>query len=81
MTSSRLRRLARELTSKPDPQGYYVLPLRPGRLPPQTLEQLARAAGAEVEWAGDVALVRVKGRGAAIRLLENLVKKGARPAA
>ncbi len=60
---------------KTDPKGYYVIPVRP-RGNYEQVEETARLHGAQVEKAGDVMILRVKGRSRAKRLIAALTKLG-----
>ncbi len=75
----RARRAEEEILRRPDPQGYYVVPLHaPGPREAREALELARRHGAEAEQVGDVVLLRVKGRAAARRLLEEARRRGLR---
>ena len=64
-----------ELLRKTDPKGYYVIPVRPGGSRVQ-VEEAARLHGALVEDAGDVMILRVRGRSRAKRLIAALARLG-----
>jgi transcriptional/translational regulatory protein YebC/TACO1 len=73
--------LLEQLLRKPDPRGYYVIPIRLG--PGQDRDRVAQVlleAGVEavLEEAGDTVYVLVRARSVAKRALEVLVKKGYR---
>ncbi len=73
----RARRAEEEILRRPDPQGYYVIPIHaPGPREQREAQELAREHGAMVEYAGDVMLLRVKARAAAKRLLEEARRRG-----
>jgi len=57
-------RIIRELLSRRDPEGYFVIPLRNA---PEA-RRLAEESGAVIEEAGDVILARLRSRSAAERL-------------
>ena len=65
-------RLLRELLSRRDPRGYYVIPARNT----EEARSLAESEGADVEEAGDVLYIRVKSRSAAARIASRLARSG-----
>ena len=79
-------RIVEELLRKPDPQGYYVIPVSLERQGPNAVETVVRVVTAvagekwrsrcQVEVVGDVAIVRVKGRGLARKVAERLLSRG-----
>jgi len=73
------RRAEEEILRRPDPKGYYVIPLHaPGPRETQEAQELASLYGAEAEQAGDIILLRVKGRAAAKKLLDEARRRGLR---
>ncbi len=67
-----MERLLRELLSRRDPSGYYVIP---ARNTPEA-RSVAEAEGAVVEEAGDTLYIRVRSRSTAARIASRLAKRG-----
>jgi hypothetical protein len=67
-----VRKLVKTILSKPDPQGYYVVPIRRDGL--KVIEQLVKSAGLLVEEVGDIVLVRTRSRSTASILVKTALK-------
>ena len=65
-------RLLRELLSRRDPSGHYVIPVRNTR----EARELISVEDVEAEEAGDVIYVRVRSRSVAARLAARLARRG-----
>ncbi len=66
-------KIVREILSRRDPQGYYVIPLDSSKL--QVVVE--DTSDIIVEEAGDIVFVRVKSRSRAERIIEKALRVGA----
>jgi len=73
-----MEKLLREILQRPDPQGYYVVPLRYSPSCEEALENLVQDRRILLERLGDTLLLRVKSRSLARRLVETLARRGCR---
>ncbi len=60
----------RDILSRPDPRGFYVIPAKP------EAKSIAERYGALVEESGDKVLILVKSRSTAKKILHVLSKRG-----
>ena len=65
--------LVREILSRRDPHGYYVIPALP-----EAADEVSRLGveGVKLDYAGDVVYVKVRSRSAAARIARHLLKRG-----
>lgn len=73
------RKLIEQLLRKPDPRGYYVIPVYQDPDTRKTLEEIMNQIGRGkvlIEEAGDTLYILVKGRSLARMVAEKLLKKG-----
>ncbi|GBF08933.1 hypothetical protein apy_06580 [Aeropyrum pernix] len=67
-------RFLRDILSRRDPHGYYVIPLKPEAR--ETLSRMRLPRDAKIVDGVDVILVKLRSRGEALKLLRILNRKG-----